>query len=155
MGGNGSGWRGPKRSIVEDCLVLSISELFRQRFIVPGLRRTGSLEWTCERAKEPFASIDYEADFRNLKSAGLRLQYVHEGRPVNQWVWLTRTEPHYGGARWWFRCPSLQVRVGKLYLPPTEKHFASREAHRLTYRSCQWSGLLERLRRQVEHRSSD
>lgn len=149
MGGNGSGFRGPKKEIVEDCLILSISDLIRERFVVPGSRRRGSLEWTYERAKEPFAWINYEADLLNLKCASLHLQYFCDGKPVDQCIWLTRTQPHYGGSRWWFRCPSLQLRVGKLYQPSSENYFASRKAHRLTYRSCQWSGLLKRLHRQV------
>ena len=149
MGGSGSGWQGPKKNIVEDCLVLSISDLIRQRLIVPASYRSGSLEWSYEGASEPFARIGYEADLRNMKSTTLHLQYVCNDKAINQWVWLKHTEPHYGGSRWWFRCPILQIRVGKLYLPPNEFRFASRKAHKLTYRSCQKSGLLARLCRQM------
>jgi len=152
MGGNGSGWRGPKREIVEDCLILPISDLIRDELIVPGSLRSGSLEWRYERgAQDPIAWLNYEADLRNLKNASMGLQYIRDGKPVVQWVWLSRTQPHYGGYRWWFRCPSLRTRVAKLYLPPSGNYFASRKAHGLTYRSCQWSGLFERLR-QVEQR---
>jgi len=149
MGGRGSGWQGSKKNIVEDCLVLSISDLMRQRMIVPGSYRSGSLRWSYEGANEPFACLDYEADLRNMKSTTLHLQYVCNDKGINQWVWLKHTEPHYGGSRWWFRCPILQIRVGKLYLPPNEFRFASRKAHKLTYCSCQHSGLLARLYRQM------
>ena len=55
------------------------------------------------------------------------------------------TTPNYGGRRWWFICPLSRDdggpprRVAKLYLPPGEKYFGSREGYELTYESCQES----------------
>jgi hypothetical protein len=146
MGGNGSRWRGSKRAVVEDCLVLSIHDLIRQGAIVPGYFRRGLWTWAYDdAADEPHATICYEGDLRSQTSAWLRLQFTDDDGPVDQYVWLTTTKPHYGGSRWWFRCPSLNIRASKLYLPPAARAFASRLAHRLSYKSCQRSGTLDRL----------
>ena len=149
MGGKGSGWRGPKRDVVEDCLVLSIHELIREGAIIPGCFRHGLWNWSYEDADEPHATICYEGDLRNRGAARLRLTYTDNDAPVSQYIWLTTTKPHYGGLRWWFRCPSRNIRVGKLYLPPGGCFFASRQAHGLTYTSCQRSGARERFWRQM------
>jgi hypothetical protein len=49
--------------------------------------------------KQTFARVNYEANLRNVKSTTLHLKYVCDGKSNDQWVWLTRTEPHYGGLR--------------------------------------------------------
>jgi hypothetical protein len=53
---------------------------------------------------------------------------------------MTSTALHSGGRRWWFICPVMGTRLGKLYLPAGATHFAGRQAHNLTYNSCQKSG---------------
>ena len=52
---------------------------------------------------------------------------------------LVTTRPHYGGLRWWFRCPNTKCgrRVGKLYMPPGEPLFLCRHCHDLAYQSSQ------------------
>ena len=50
------------------------------------------------------------------------------------------TVPNFGGLRWWFVCPLSKRRATKLHLPPGKDCFAHRDAHDLTYRSCQESG---------------
>jgi hypothetical protein len=75
----------------------------------------------------------------------MRLRYTANGNPVDYRVRLTTTRPSFGGLRWWFLCPLARIdgdpprRVAKLYLPPGQIYFGSREAHRLTYTSCQES----------------
>jgi hypothetical protein len=147
MGGSGSGWQGPKRDVVEDCLVLSIDDLMREGALVPGAFRRGLWRWT--RNGAPDASVCFESDLRNKASAWVQLQFTAEHGTVDRYTWLTRTSPHFGGTRWWFRCPILNIRVAKLYLPPGARLFASRRAHGLTYRSCQQSGMFDRLARRV------
>ena len=43
-------------------------------------------------------------------------------------------------------------RIAKLYLPPGQMYFGSREAHGLTYTSCQESGKFRRLHRDLAAR---
>jgi hypothetical protein len=58
---------------------------------------------------------------------------------VEYWLQLATTPQHYGGVRWWFRCPlvvdaeACAQRVRKLYLPPGEKYFGCRHCYTLTY----------------------
>ena len=146
MGGSGSGWQGPKKDIVEDCLVLSIKELAKA-----GLLKTGcpSVSWRWRSGDETVASMKLE--FRCIQKkepSGSCTQ--PPGHPCTT-PSRSSTVPHYGGRRWWFLCPSTKARVSKLYLPPGATMFGSRQAHGLTYRSCQSSWNLERARRSTEH----
>lgn len=52
---------------------------------------------------------------------------------------ITSTRPHFGGARFWFRCPVRHCgkRVSRLYLPPGGQIFGCRSCHYLTYKSAQ------------------
>jgi hypothetical protein len=146
MGGSRSGrwrWHG-KRITVEECLVLSIADLVRQRLVVAGAWTSGSLSWKRTGEAEPFATIGFEADI-GAACAWMRLRYITNGNPVDYRVRLTSTRPNFGGVRWWFVCPLVRAdggpprRVAKLYLPPGQVYFGSREAHGLTYTSCQES----------------
>lgn len=143
MGGSGSGWQGAKKDVVDDCIVLSIKGLVRERVLVPGSYRRGSLAWRCGDS-EPFARFEYELELRQDGTGSLFLRYVGDGQQFCHWVLLRSTTPHYGGRRWWFLCPLKGIRAAKLYLPPGATQFASRQAHDLTYRSCQESGWRKR-----------
>ena len=61
------------------------------------------------------------------------------GEPLDYRIRLVTTIPNYGGRRWWFICPLSRDdggsprRVSKLYLPPGERYFGSREGYALTY----------------------
>jgi hypothetical protein len=70
------------------------------------------------------------------------------GRMVTGQVQLTRTEPTYGGHRWWFLCPRTGRRATKLLLPNGGRHFWSRDAYGLGY-ACQREDRLGRLQRRV------
>jgi hypothetical protein len=65
------------------------------------------------------------------------------------------SQPTYGGHRWWFVCPLVRRdggsprRVAKLYLPPGERYFGSRDGYGLTYTSCQESGQFRGLFRHL------
>ena len=61
MGGYGSGWQGPKKTQVEDCLVLSLTALLRKKALVPSAWTSGSWRWWYN-GREPHATIGYEAN---------------------------------------------------------------------------------------------
>lgn len=146
MGGLGSGWQGEKKATVEDSVVLAASDLVRRKVVATGKWNVGTYSWTYEGADEPHMTIGFEADLADHGSAWLRLFYQVSGEPADYKIKLVATMPHYGGLRWWFICPldrrdgEPPRRVAKLYLPPGGKYFGSREAHGLTYASCQESG---------------
>jgi hypothetical protein len=73
------------------------------------------------------------------------------GFVTSQDVSITTTPCHYGGGRYWFRCPAVvdgvlcENRVGVLYLPPGGTVFGCRQCHGLTYESCQQSHKYDRV----------
>ncbi len=46
MGGYGSGWQGPKKEVVDDCLIISTSYGMRQGMLKAGIRSFDSLTWS-------------------------------------------------------------------------------------------------------------
>jgi hypothetical protein len=149
MGGYGSGWQGAKKDVVDHCVVLSIKELIRARVLVPGSYKRGSLTWR-SGSGEVCAEFEYESEFRQDGTGSLFLRYIGAGQQFCHWVSLRSTVPHFGGRRWWFLCPLKGIRAAKLYLPAGATKFASRKAYDLTYRSCQSSWRLERVRARTE-----
>jgi hypothetical protein len=140
MGGYGSGWRGPRKYAVEECIVLSMSEAIHHQVIVPGARRCGTLAWGLVEGQGAAIEVEFESDALESRHATLGLTYYVDNRRQTQWIYLSTGRPHFGGVRWWFRCPLTDRCVSKLYVPPNDVLFASRHAHDLTYRSCQISG---------------
>ena len=63
-------------------------------------------------------------------------------------VRLTRTEPTFGGHRWWFLCPRSGYRTTRLFLPNGGWHFWSRRAYGLGY-ACQREDRFSRLQRRA------
>ena len=152
MGGYGSGFQGTRKLTVEDSRCLSVGN-FTTKAMVGSLSR-GTLIWSYEDC-EPHARISYEANLSDPNAAWVRLTYNVNGTPVDYRVRLVRTQPTYGGSRFWFLCSlgrsegESSRRVTKLYLPPGEKYFGSRQAHGLTYKLCQESGMYDGLFRRL------
>ena len=136
MGGYGSGRYGG-RPTADMSKRIDIAWLIRTGRVVPGEQRHGGISWSY--GDEPSGSIGFTADMRDPESAFMKLNYARGPKDnretVEQHVWLTFTEPHYGGRRWWMRCPFKMTRCGKLYMPNGGDRFASREAWRLGYNS--------------------
>jgi len=60
------------------------------------------------------------------------------GKEICEPVTLLSKPQHFGGARWYFFCPSWCRRwVRKLYLPPGIAYLGCRTCHDLSYRSSQ------------------
>jgi hypothetical protein len=144
MGGWSSGRHDGGPTVEEGCK-LDLSHCIRKRMILPGQHVSGTMKWTITRTGEVIATIGYEAKMTNPESAWLRLHYTitppggakkeHDYR-----VQLETTRPHYGGVRWWMRCPLSGRRARVLYLPGNGGHiFASRQAWGLTYQSQRMS----------------
>ncbi|WP_201864829.1 hypothetical protein [Microvirga soli] len=142
MGGTGSGNYGGKPTI-ETALKLDLYNLIRTGSFRPGATVTGSLAWTNSDTGEQRASIGYEAHMGEERG-WVRLCYA----TTNHWngqttqhdytMELTSTPQPLGGCRWWWVCPRRGDLVSKLYKqlykPAGVAMFASRKAHRLTYR---------------------
>jgi hypothetical protein len=141
MGGQGSGWQRGRKTTVEDGLILSIKDLAAIGALNPGCPK-GTLRWRF--GGTTIAVIEYSSSLCSDGTGTLWLRYTADGERMYYTVTLVSTMPHYGGRRWWFICPIKKIRVAKLYLPPDATQFASRQAHGLTYRSCQQSGWRKR-----------
>ena len=62
----------------------------------------------------------YRHQLRQSRTASsIDLAYSYRGKAYRYTVQLTTTAPHYGGSRYWFRCPSCSNRVSVLYCAGT------------------------------------
>jgi len=109
--------------------------------------------WTCtwRRREQVTASIGYKLVWEDLnrRPVALRFMYTFNNRytgheeDLDYHINLVTTACHFGGVRWWFRCPlavggiGCRRRCSVLYLPPNAKYLGCRECHDLTYESRQ------------------
>ena len=139
--------------LVEEGLTLNIDQLVKARFLIPGSRMSGRIDWTFGRTGQPAGAVRYEAQLA-LPNAYLRLYFTVRdpvsgaGRSIEQEIGLTTTRPRLGGVRWWFICPHLGARVGRLHLPPGSTQFAARRVHDLRY-ACQTENRHQRAARRA------
>lgn len=138
MGGPGSGWRGDRKSTVEECFLLKSNQF--DAASVPGEGSvSGSLIWNGIGGDAILV-----AGYRMTRSNGdLRVTLEAASLPSVTEVALAPTRPFFGGVRWWFLCPGLpsgarcKRRTTTLYLPMRVWAFACRVCHRLTCDSVQ------------------
>lgn len=145
MGGYGSSrWRWHSaKTTVEDCRSLDASRWQREGILAPDHIQAGGWSWTDAHTGERLASIGY--DVRTGETDGrLRLIYTvtmagGDPQKVDYTVPLVTTRPHFGGLRWWFRCPGRGCGrlVRMIYLAPRSLYFLCRHCQDLTYRSAQ------------------
>ena len=135
MGGTlSTRWNGhTKRDTVEDGRTLNLAEMARKGCFTPWY--TGRCTWF--HGGTETASIGYAV---RPEAAGLVLvlsyTIVRSKEEVEVRIPLETTRPHFGGVRWWGRCPCGR-RVMKVYLPPGGNRFECRTCHGLTYESVQ------------------
>lgn len=149
MGGSGSGrWRcHDKKTTVEDCRAIDLGLLERDGAFTP--YHTGVLRWLL--GERETGSIGYRIEQTQGDRLWLVLDYAwgEAGEHVVNPVALETTRPHFGGVRWWGRCPlavggvACNRRIRKLYL--RGRYFGCRHCHKLTYTSCQESHQYDRL----------
>ena len=58
-------------------------------------------------------------------------------------VELTTSNPHFGGERYWFKCPLCGARVGIIYQHPLTNLVGCRTCLGLDYRSRRYKGMVE------------
>ena len=127
--------RSTSRATVNVSLTLTAHGLFRAAGVRPGQDGEGTHSWKWVPRGEPAGSLRFIIVAAGAADAYVRLLYAAGAERVDDRVELQRTPCRFGGWRWWFTCPVLGCRVGKLHLPPGARRFASRRAWRLAYRS--------------------
>jgi len=149
MGGSGSGRPWDYIYTVEDCTTIDINWLKREQPFKLNHYATGTIRWT--RNGVETGSIGYEVRL-GQESEYIRIHYTYKKtEDIDYRIPLCRTYPHFGGIRWWFRCPAQGCgkRVAKLYSPPGYRYFLCRICQNLTYTSCreshQFDGLFARI----------
>ncbi len=119
MGGSGSGnwYRWNTKPTEENFWRFGMAALKKHGVIGERKWRSGSWQWL--RDGEVCCSIGYEVNTIG-DPAWLRVHYANKnsGKDYDYKIYLTATRPHYGGERWWFRCPAQGCgrRVAVLYL---------------------------------------
>ena len=56
---------------------------------------------------------------------------------------LTPSQTHFGGTRYWFKCPKCMLRVGTLFVHPLTHEVGCRKCLELEYRSRRYKGMIE------------
>lgn len=139
------GWR----PHIESARCLDVRRMLKLGALVPNGETCGSWQWTCDGEK--VASVNYHTTL--TETAGLLvLDYTHrerdtgERQPVTCRIALESLPCHYGGRRWYARCPYSQRRAVRLYKWNGIAQFCHRDAikPRPTYASQRTSGR-ERL----------
>jgi hypothetical protein len=133
MGGQGSGrWHRPNRKkTVDKCLSIDVS----QYACNIDQCTSGEISWINKYSGEAISSIGYMYLPENEMEQMLILSYKNGNNTVQEPVSFQKTNPHFGGNRWWFTCPLCKRRIGKLYLPAKGQYFACRKCYDLGYRS--------------------
>jgi hypothetical protein len=85
---------------------------------------------------EEFRLLNYKARPDGSGGSVLSLTYSTRWGVSNEQLPLVTTRPHFGGRRWWFRCPSCHDLAARLYRPRASR-WLCRSCHGLTYRSTQ------------------
>lgn len=122
-------------------------------FSIYKLRAWGKLESECTN----YGSIVWFRDGEEVSRIGYKISTLDGGsyieldyrtrwhddeewRPIKYKIPLERVRCHFGGKRWFFKCPMYRLgnycgrRVGKMY--KTGDYFACRHCADLTYESC-------------------
>lgn len=117
--------------------------MFRVRALQPGCQTSGGWQWT--RDGEKTASIGYRATLDDA-SGTLTLEYTQgtgdERKAITCTLALESLPCHYGGRRWFVRCPYTHRRAWKLYKWNGIDQFCHRDAirPRPTYRTQRLGG---------------
>ena len=125
------------KRLVEDCLTVDLAWLMRLAPIREGQAGTGEINWRADG--DLIGALRFHLDLRATGTARLVLHYnlaatERPREPIRQVIALTVQPQHFGGRRWWMRCPANGDRTRTLHLPPAGNCFASRRALGLTYR---------------------
>lgn len=122
------------KRLVEDCLTLDLAWLMRLAPIRDGQAGNGEIKWSCDG--EPAVSARFRLNLRDAENARLivHCRLAGVGWSTPQAISLTALPQHFGGHRWWLRCPMTGERARTLHLPPGGNRFASRKALGLSYR---------------------
>ncbi len=131
MGGRGSGrWKHHiKRGLVEDSLSVDVVSL-RRAGVLGEQGGSGSFEWTDRGTGERLALVLYHVGPAVDEGRELALYVVRPPELLTRLLRLESFRPHFGGLRWFIRCPVEGCRTRSLTV------FFDRHKGRFGCRSC-------------------
>lgn len=140
-----SGWR----PHLEGLRSLDLRQLIRLGAVVPDSSTSGSWRWSDSQTGETLATIGYSVAWSG-GGGTLRLAYRVSGVEKDYAVPIEAERLHWGGLRYWLRCPVTHRRVRKLYLVqgmfvartairPLPTYAIQRESRRDRNLSAQWA----------------
>ena len=132
MGSYASGrYRTRNRGAVESAIRLDLVRLRELGVVVPGARRSASIRWSNDGRETH--SIGLTVDLSPGQTHFAKLNFSVNGEAREQVISIESDPCRFGGRRYFFCCPRTCDRVVALHC--VGGFFASRAAHRLTYRS--------------------
>jgi len=136
MGGSGSTrWNrhARRREVGEDTVAIDVRHL--RELIARQDGTEGTIEWTYGGAKNAMkVVIDTRAN--GTRTMTLTYDYLLPDSTkfsVHDAVTLEAVPVHFGGRRWWLRCPRCDARRRAVYLAPGATRFACRACAGLAY----------------------
>ena len=149
-----------KKSLVEHSHTLDVLRLQRAGFFAEPPGSPWIYRWPAGKGRDAReAQIDISLEGDSDSPPALHLSYVATEQRGKMFFYgymvrLEFTPCHFGGGRWWFRCPLWRhggfYRAAKLYLPEGGNTFGCRGCYHLTYASCQASHRPSRLEKACE-----
>lgn len=132
MGGHSSGrYRTRNRGAIESATTLDIRKLRSLGFIRPNTMASGPLYWRDQSGRE-LASINLTVTLGTASGEAV-LRFATNGEARTQTIRIEGEPMRFGGHRFYFVCPLRHDRCERLAV--VGGVFASRQAHRLVYRS--------------------
>ena len=130
--------------IVEECLRIDAADL--RRFAVFRDCVRGRLSWT--QGDTEFATAEFGFTCESAGTVVLEIELRRCEQRKRTTIPLETTTPHFGGVRFWFRCPRCGRRVRTLFATQKELSPACRRCHDLQYRSAHTHDVrIDRLRK--------
>jgi hypothetical protein len=80
---------------------------------------------------------------RQAKQKAKKVFLTSQIEAMDKKIELITSNVHFGGVRYWFKCPLCAKKVGTLFIHPLTQQIGCRACLRLEYRSRKYKGMLE------------
>src|SRR5262245_9474216 len=112
------------RVCLQDGSKLDLNRLARRGFLKPGAcSGPVGIRWWHSYFDEEIASGIITADWGNAHEGRLRIQIGS----LDQQIILISWPRHFGGGRWYFMCPVMNIHAPILWKPSAASRFCSRQ----------------------------
>lgn len=92
---------------------------------------------------EEFQKVSINTFLREAKNKIKEIFLSSQIEIMDKNIELTTSNLHFGGVRYWFKCPLCNKRVGTLFIHPLNQSIGCRNCLGLEYRKRKYKGMLE------------